>query len=92
MGNEEFVELLYNVMMGRSSDAAGKADWVHKLNNGVGREGVFRGFAESMEFEMICNSYGIEKGTVTVSEGRDKNPGLTTFIARLYKTALGRTY
>lgn len=92
LGNEEFVELLYNVMMGRSSDAAGKADWVHKLNNGVGREGVFRGFAESMEFEMICNSYGIEKGTVTVSEGRDKNPGLTTFIARLYTKALGRTY
>lgn len=90
--DEEFVELLYNVMMGRASDAAGKADWVYKLHNGVGREGVFRGFAQSREFEMICASYGIEQGTVSVSEARDKNFGLTTFIARLYTRALGRTY
>lgn len=90
--DEEFVELLYNVMMGRAFDAAGKADWVYKLHNGVGREGVFRGFAQSREFEMICASYGIEQGTVSVSEARDKNPGLTTFIARLYTRALGRTY
>ncbi len=90
--NEEFVELLYNVMMGRASDAAGKADWVYKLNNGVGREGVFRGFAESAEFNNICNDYGIARGNVTVSEGRDKNPGLTTFVARLYTKALGREY
>lgn len=90
--DEEFVELLYNVMMGRASDTAGKADWVYKLHNGVGREGVFRGFAQSREFEMICASYGIEQGAVSVSEARDKNPGLTTFIARLYTRALGRTY
>lgn len=90
--DEEYVELLYNVMMGRASDTAGKADWVYKLHNGVGREGVFRGFTQSREFEMICASYGIEQGTVSVSEARDKNFGLTTFIARLYTRALGRTY
>lgn len=90
--NEEFVELLYNVMMNRSSDAAGKADWVYKLNNGVGREGVFKGFADSTEFDNICNSYGIQRGTITVSEGRDRNPGLTTFVSRLYTKALGRDY
>lgn len=90
--DEEYVELLYNVMMGRASDEAGKADWVYKLHNGVGREGVFRGFAQSREFEMICASYGIERGTVSASEARDKNFGLTTFIARLYTRALGRTY
>lgn len=90
--NEEYVELLYNVMMGRASDAAGKADWVYKLENGVGREGVFRGFAYSTEFNNICNSYGIIRGETNVSEGRDKNPGLTTFVARLYTKALNRTY
>ena len=90
--NEEFTELLYNVMMGRPSDAAGKADWLYKLENGVGREGVFKGFADSTEFDIICNSYGIIRGTITVSEGRDKNTGLTTFVARLYTKALGRQY
>ncbi len=88
----EYVELLYQVMMGRGSDAAGKADWLYKLENGVGREGVFKGFADSVEFDNICNSYGIIRGTTTVTEGRDKNPGLTTFVARLYTKALGRQY
>ncbi len=92
--NEEYVELLYNVMMGRASDEGGKADWVYKLNNGVGREGVYRGFAESAEFGNICNDYGIIRGSINVNglEGRDKNPGLTTFVARLYTKALGREY
>lgn len=92
--NEEYVELLYNVMMGRASDAAGKADWVYKLENGVGREGVYRGFAESAEFGNICNDYGIVRGSINVQnlEGRNKNPGLTTFVARLYTKALGREY
>lgn len=90
--DEEFVELLYNVMMGRVSDEGGKADWVSKLNNGVGREGVFKGFAESAEFGLICASYGIERGNAAVYEERDKNPGLTAFIGRLYTKALGRRY
>lgn len=91
-GDAEYVELLYNVMMGRSSDAAGKADWIYKLQNGVGREGVFKGFADSEEFNNICNSYGIIRGETVVGEARDKNPGLTTFVARLYTKALNRKY
>lgn len=91
-GNEEYVERLYNVMMGRSSDLAGKTDWLYKLENGVGRMGVFKGFTDSIEFDNICNSYGIKRGTVAIGEGRDRNPGLTTFVSRLYTKALGRDY
>ncbi len=90
--NDEYVERLYNVMMGRGSDWAGKTDWLYKLENGAGRMGVFKGFADSAEFDMICNSYGIKRGTVTVNEGRDRNPGLTTFVSRMYTKALGRAY
>lgn len=90
--DEEFVETLYNVMMDRPSDAQGKADWVYKLKNGVSREGVFKGFCDSAEFSNICKNYGVTKGTITVGEQRDVNPGLTTFISRLYTKALGRDY
>lgn len=90
--NDEYVELLYNVMMNRGSDSGGKMDWLYKLENGVGRMGVFKGFADSREFDDICASYGIRRGTVTVEEGRDKNPGLTTFVSRMYTKALGRAY
>lgn len=92
LSNEEFVELLYEVMMGRASDAVGKADWLYRMENGLGREGVFKGFADSAEFSQLCNSYGIIRGTIEPNEPRNKNSGLTAFVARLYTKALGRKY
>ncbi len=92
VSDSEFVELLYKVMMNRDSDPSGKAYWLNMLNNGVSRRGVFNGFAGSKEFENICNSYGINRGTTTATEGRDKNYGVTLFVARLYTQALGRNY
>lgn len=92
VSDSEFVELLYKVMMNRDSDPSGKAYWMNMLNNGVSRRGVFNGFAGSAEFENICNSYGIDRGTPTAEESRDKNYGATLFVARLYTQALGRPY
>ena len=92
LSDEDFVETLYNVMMGRASDAGGKSDWLYKLKNGVTREGVFKGFSDSTEFDNICNSYGIERGSIAVGQARDANPGLTTFVSRLYTKALERDY
>lgn len=92
LSDADFVELLYRVMMNRPSDAAGKADWLSRLAAGATREGVYKGFAESKEFGDICNSYGIVRGTVNVSQGRDRNTGVTIFVSRLYTKALGRKY
>ncbi len=92
VSDSEYVELLYKVMMNRDSDPSGKAYWLGMLQNGVSRRGVFNGFAGSKEFDNICNSYGINRGTTTATEGRDKNYGVTLFVARLYTQALGRTY
>ena len=79
-------------MMDRASDAGGKADWLYKLQNGVTREGVFKGFCDSAEFTNVCKTYGVTRGTIAVGQQRDANPGLTTFVARLYTKALGRQY
>ncbi len=94
LSNAAYVEILYNALMGRAPDAAGMAHWVDLLNKGVSRVGVFQGFAESAEFTRICNSYGIVRGNVDpkVLENRDKNRGVTMFVARLYTKALGRNY
>jgi len=61
LNNADFVEILYNAKMGRPSDPAGKASWVSLLNNGVSREAVFLGFANSVEFEHICRTHGIQR-------------------------------
>ena len=62
--NEEYAATLYRVFLGREPDQAGFNDWVSQLNNGADRLSTFRGFAHSQEYTNICNSYGIERGTI----------------------------
>jgi hypothetical protein len=94
LSNVEFVEILYNVLLGRHSDSAGKANWVARLDGGVSRAGAVRGFAESSEFTGICREYGITRGSIgrNYLEYRDINFGVTMFVSRLYTKALGRNY
>lgn len=92
LSDDEFVEILYNVFLDRWSDETGKADWEYKLHNGASRYGVFMGFTNSVEYDVICNLYGIDRGNAVYHEGRDRNLGLTAFVSRLYTKALGRSY
>ena len=88
--NEEYLNMLYETYLGRESDADGMADWINMLENGVSRLYVFKGFAESQEYGNICEQYGIDRGEVSVSDGRDLNAGATMFVYRLYDKALSR--
>ena len=90
--DEQYVELLYRTMFGRGSDEGGKTDWLSHLENGASREYVYHGFAESQEFSNLCNSFGVERGSVTLGLYRDKNIQATGFIARLYTKMLGRKF
>lgn len=64
LSNEDYAEILYETMLGRSSDPEGKSDWVGKLNRGVSRDEVLRGFLYSQEFGDLCAKYGIEVGNL----------------------------
>ena len=88
----QYVKLLYRTMFGREADEAGLKGWVSKLNSGMSREYVYHGFAESQEFQNLCDSYQINRGTVTLGQYRDKNEGATGYVARLYTKMLGRKY
>lgn len=90
ISDEEFVERMYLTMMNRSSDSSGKEHWLDILDSGLSRTYVLSRFVASEEFTMICNSYGVTKGTVTLTEGRDLNVGATKFVTRLYRFALNR--
>ena len=89
--NEEYVEILYRAMFDRAADADGKADWVDALDNGMSRTYVLKGFAESAEFNALCNTYAIQQGKVEIKENRDKNRQVTAFVSRLYTIALNRS-
>ena len=59
LGNEDYVETLYQTFMGRASDEGGKADWVGRLNQGTDRNTVLQGFSRSEEFGKIMQSFGL---------------------------------
>lgn len=48
--NTQFIDLVYQNVLGRPGDAAGRAFWISQLDLGVSRGEVMSGFAESAEF------------------------------------------
>ena len=91
LSNSAYVEMLYQTFFDRSSDKTGKQYWMKQLEDGMSRNYVFRGFANSAEFQKICNSYNITRGTIVLSDPCDQNEGITKFVYRCYKKFLGRT-
>lgn len=92
LSNEAYVEVLYQVFLGRDSDASGKQYWMSKLENGMSRLYVMNGFSASDEFTTLCNRCGFESGRLPSAQMRDQNEGVTAFTARMYTQALGRSY
>ena len=91
LSNSAYVEMLYQTFFDRASDKTGKNYWMKMLETGMSRNYVFRGFANSEEFQKICNNYNITRGTIVLSDPCDQNEGITKFVYRCYKKFLGRT-
>ena len=90
LSNDDFVEVLYRALLGRSSDSEGKITWVNRLDEGVSKDYVLAGFVYSTEFTKLCESYGIERGDLTITESRDKNADLTAYIQYLFNSCFDR--
>lgn len=91
LDNSRYIDVLYKTMFNRAGDAGGKAAWLDNLQVGFSRLYVFRGFVESNEFSHLCEAYGLDRGSVPLTEPRDQNDGITRFVSRLYSKALNRT-
>ena len=88
--NEDFVEDLYEMFLGRKAEPDGFSYWVDLLNKGTSREEVFEGFANSDEFFAICQSYGIMAGYFSCKFDIQRVNDVNFFTQRLYETCLGR--
>jgi len=86
LSDSAYVEVLYVAFMDRGSDPDGKAYWLGLLEEGLPREDVFAGFANSAEFEYLCNVAGIRRGMHIPPPGGYAQ----MFIKRLYTTTLER--
>lgn len=90
LSEEEYIKILYSVMMDRMPDKGGLDYYKKLLDNGVSRDFIFKGFVESEEYKNLCKESGIESGTIVLSKPKDQNPNLTMYIFRLYDNALER--
>ncbi len=89
--NECFVTDLYLMFFDREPDKTGYSYWVDMLNNNqASRETVFAGFANSIEFNALCNQYGVVSGYYVVGLDINQQSGINSFVARLYKVCLNR--
>ena len=59
LSDSEYVTLLYRSILGREPDSKGMEDWTACLKDGTGRDTIFKGFANSVEFSELCSRYGI---------------------------------
>jgi hypothetical protein len=69
--------------------------WTKYLDNGMSACALAAGFAESDEFKTLCADYGVDAGSAdwlraNKLESRDKVPGVTSFVYRLYTIVLNR--
>ncbi len=90
LNNSDYVDVLYRTFFDREADDGGKKNWMGKLEGGMSREYVLRGFVNSAEFQSLCDSFGIKRGEMRLNNKRDQNEGITMFVYRLYAQVLNR--
>ena len=67
MSNEAFVDTLYATFFNRTPDALGRSYWLNRLNNGESRQNVISGFTNSIEWHVLCTSYGVASGSAAAT-------------------------
>ena len=57
LNDDEFVTLLYSVILNRAPSASEAAEWTTALANGASRSEVINAFADSAEFDPTCEAH-----------------------------------
>lgn len=69
LSNENYVQLLYTVLLNRQPSDAEVKSWASDIASGRStRAQVFDGFCGSQEFQGLCASYGITAGRIDPSQ------------------------
>ncbi len=87
--NASYVNVLYKTYFSREPDTAGMEYWTGLLKDRISRKAVLAGFVNSAEFDALCTSYGITRGTL-VPTVHQIPEGIYDFVERSYSYSLGR--
>lgn len=88
---KEYLNTLYEGMLGRKPDSTGMKTWTTILDDGVSRKYISAQFVNSPEFIKLCDSYKVNKGDITLVENRDQNYDVTKFVSHFYNYCLDRS-
>ncbi|MCM1495719.1 MAG: DUF4214 domain-containing protein [Bacteroides sp.] len=87
--DEEYVEKLYEIFLGRPSDTSGKSYWVSLLKAGTSRVRVAEMIGNCPEFEIVCARYGIAQGSHSMEYAK-LYPKIVEFTTRYYNGLMNR--
>ena len=59
VSDEEYIKMLYRLLLNREADSEGLLAWKGELLSGKSRFHIFEGFSDSNEFTDLCAAYGI---------------------------------
>lgn len=86
---EEYVEKLYEIFLGRSSDPSGKEHWMTLLRQGYTRLQIAERIGNSEEFELVCARYGMAQGSHSMQYAK-LYPEVADFVSYYYIGLLNR--
>jgi len=90
LSNDQYVNTMYAAFFNRTADSGGYNSWMNALNSGLSRLYVLSGFVNSQEFINLCTGYGINPGSLTLTDPIDMYPNISAFVIRFYRNCLGR--
>ncbi|MCG9480117.1 MAG: DUF4214 domain-containing protein [Actinomycetia bacterium] len=59
MGNEEFINYLYDLILARTPDREGYEQWLLHMDQGMSKREILDAFLDSREWIDICNRFGV---------------------------------
>lgn len=88
--HRDFIAALYETCLGRPCSAQELDTWAEYLDFGCSRRFVLNEFMKSPEFNALCANYGIEAGSIKMTDLVDTHFTVAMFVGRMYQVFLGR--
>ncbi|ERK32172.1 DUF4214 domain-containing protein [Clostridium intestinale] len=89
ISNEDYVKMLYKVLLGRDADSSGLNTWVKKLNDGYSRKYLLSSFFETAEFKNSIKDLNVEVGTIYL-EPVDYEIYATNYVNKAFMLIMNR--
>jgi uncharacterized protein YkwD len=78
LSDEKFLNIMYSAFFNRQPDSGGFINWMNVMANGASRHYVLAGFVNSLEFNILCDAYGINPGSIASSGSSSFAPSSNT--------------